>query len=189
MDDDKINLDTEAAEREDEVRILRERLAKMDEIFKRSQVQAVTSKLLDVVIASFIRAAGESEEGAKKIYDRAIGLTGEHWSSQSSLMHLIGKKESVIDSLNDYMLTIARDRLTKDTKCTAYLSDRNITLKIKNCPFLEVGRTLMKSGEKITCCFPGCLGAYTIRKLFSLQNFDYEIVQTDKDETCEIILK
>ena len=45
MDDDKINLDTEAAEREDEVRILRERLAKMDEIFKRSQVQAVTSKL------------------------------------------------------------------------------------------------------------------------------------------------
>ena len=189
MDENKDNLNIKKEGLDEEVRILRERLAKMEEIFKRSQVQVVTSKLLDVVIASFIRAAEESSEGAKGIYDKAVGFTGEHWSSQSSFMSLIGKKESIIDSLNDYMLTIARDRLTKDTECTAYLSDQNIKLKIKHCPFLEVERILMKTNGGINCCFPGCLGACMIKQLFSLPSFDYKIVKVDENETCEIILK
>ena len=102
-------------------------------------------------------------------------------------MSLIGKKESIIDSLNDYLLSIARDKLTKDTECIAYLSDQNIKLEVKNCPFLEIEKILMEKGKRITCCFPGSLGVHMIKETFSLPNFRYKVMKVG--DTCEIVIE
>ena len=172
---------------DDETGVLKKRLARMEEIFKESKTQVATSKMLDLIVASFIEAV-EGEVESKSIYDRAIALVGDYWASQDEIISLIGKEESIIDSLNEFLMTVARDRLTEDTECSAYLSDRGIKLEIRNCPFLEVERILKSKGRAINCCFPGALSTSLIKNTFSLEK-NYRVVIVNDENSCKIAVE
>lgn len=167
----------------DEMSVLKERLSKLEEIFRRTRAQQVTSKLLDTMIASFIEAGGDND---KEIYDKAIANMEEQWRKSNTIIEAMGKRESLVDSLNDFLMAIARDRLMENTEFSAYLSDEGIRVEVKNCPFLEVENILKEKGREIRCCFPGALGKCMLYKDYGTSS-DYKVLEVG--ESCKVALK
>jgi hypothetical protein len=167
----------------DEIAVLKERLSRLEEVFKRTKAQQVTSKLLDTMIASFVEAGGE---GDKELYDKAIVHMDEQWREANNILEAMGKSESLIDGLNDFLLAIARDRQMENTEFSAYLDDEGIRVEVKNCPFLEVENILSARGREIRCCFPGSLGKCMFYRSYGVKS-DYSVL--DFGDTCVVVIK